>query len=62
MAESPAHKFGQVIGNLIESVVKPPLEEYCEQQGLYLDHQGRRRRARRGRKVRWRDLLWSCSE
>ncbi len=26
MAESPAHKFGQVIGGLLESVVRPQLE------------------------------------
>jgi hypothetical protein len=41
MAESPAHKFGQVIGGLIESVVKPPLEEYCDKQGLYNARLGR---------------------
>ena len=55
MAESPAHKFGQVIGGLLESVVRPQLEAFCRQHGLYLDHQGRDRRARRGRKVAWQD-------
>ena len=29
MAESPAHKFGQVIGGLLESVVRPQLEAFC---------------------------------
>jgi hypothetical protein len=55
MAESAAHKFGQVIGSLLESVVQPPLEEFCRKQGLYLDHQNKTRPARRGRKVSWED-------
>lgn len=55
MAESPSHKFGQIIGGLLESVVLPPLERFCDRQGLYLDHQKRSRQARRGRKVRWED-------
>lgn len=55
MAESPAHKFGQLIGGLLEAVIRPPLEAFCSEQGLYLDHQGRKRPARPGRKVVWRD-------
>lgn len=55
MAESPAHKFGQIIGGLLESVVRPELEAFCQRHGLYLDHQGRDRPARRGRKVAWHD-------
>jgi hypothetical protein len=55
MAESPAHKFGQLIGGLVESVIRPQLEAFCQQHGLYLDHQGRDRPARRGRKVAWQD-------
>ena len=55
MAESPAHKFGQVVGGLIESVVRPQLEEFCEKQGLYLDHQKKDRPARKGKKVTWTD-------
>lgn len=55
MAESPAHKFGQTIGELLESVVRPQLELFCREHGLYLDHQQRNRPARSGRKVSWRD-------
>lgn len=55
MAESPAHKFGQIIGGLLEGVVRPQLEDFCRKQGLYLDHQKRDRPARRGRKVSWED-------
>jgi hypothetical protein len=55
MAESPAHRFGQVIGELLESVMRPQLEAFCEQQGLYLDHQKKVRPARSGKKVTWTD-------
>jgi len=55
MAESPAHRFGQVIGELLESVVRPQLELFCEQQGLYLDCQKKDRPARSGKKVSWTD-------
>jgi hypothetical protein len=55
MAESHAHKFGQVIGSLLESVVLPSLELFCQKQVLYLDHQAKKRPARRGRKVSWED-------
>ena len=55
MAESPAHRFGQLIGELLESVVRPQLEDFCQDQGLYLDHQKRERPARSGRKVSWTD-------
>lgn len=55
MAESPAHRFGQLIGELLESVVRPQLEDFCGNQGLYLDHQKRERPARSGKKVSWTD-------
>ena len=55
MAQSPAHRFGQMIGELLESVVRPQLEEFCSTQGLYLDHQRRKRPARPGKKVCWTD-------
>ena len=55
MAESPAHRFGQIIGELLETVVLPQLENFCEKQGLYLDHQKKTRPARTGKKVTWKD-------
>ncbi|MDI6774298.1 MAG: DNA methylase [Verrucomicrobiota bacterium] len=55
MAESPAHRFGQVIGELLESVVLPQLESFCAAQGLYLDHQKKDRTARAGKKAAWTD-------
>jgi len=56
VAESPAHRFGQLIGGLLESIVEPHLESFCQRRGLYLDNQKRTRPARKGRKVTWKDL------
>lgn len=55
MAQSPAHRFGQLIGELLESVVIPQLEDFCRNEGLYLDHQKKDRSARRSKKVTWAD-------
>ncbi|MYE88785.1 DNA methylase [Candidatus Poribacteria bacterium] len=55
MAESPAHKFGQLIGNLLEELVEPFLADFASKSGLYLDYQKKPRPARRGKKVTWED-------
>jgi hypothetical protein len=55
MAESPAHKFGQLIGEILESIVLPQLEAFCSSNELYLDYQKRDRTARSGKKVAWSD-------
>ncbi|RJP18233.1 MAG: DNA methylase [Candidatus Omnitrophota bacterium] len=55
MAESPSHKFGQLIGNLLEAVVEPYLSEFAMKNNLYLDHQRNSREARKGKKVTWED-------
>jgi hypothetical protein len=55
MAESPSHKFGQIIGNLLEAVVGPILLRFAEEKQLYLDHQKNPRKARNGKKVTWED-------
>lgn len=59
MAKSPAHKFGQELGRLIEEVVlddvlRPQLEAFTRERGYYLDAKGPRP-ARRGVKVSWPD-------
>jgi len=54
MAQSPAHKFGQIIGDVLERAIEPTLEEFARREGLYLDRTGIRP-ARRGRKVSWTD-------
>jgi hypothetical protein len=55
VAESPSHRFGQVIGNLLEEILDPQLEAFCRQRALYLDKKGERGGAREGKKVSWKD-------
>ena len=59
MAQSPSHKFGQDLGNLLEDLVlnnilKPRLQEFTQTKNYYLDWQ-RSRPARSGKKVTWED-------
>jgi hypothetical protein len=55
MAQSPAHKFGQVIGDVLEAAIVPLLEAFARKHDLYLDRKGPRP-CRRGRKCTWTDL------
>ncbi len=55
MAESLAHRWGQIIGEVFELFVRNLLEEVAQQRGLYLDFK-RARKARGGQgKVTWQD-------
>ena len=55
MAQSPTHKFGQIIGDLLEESVGPSLEAIAKTHGVFLDHK-HARPARQGRKnVSWID-------
>jgi len=55
MAQAPGHKFGQLIGNMLEKAVRPPLAEVAKKHDLYLDWK-HSRTARDGRKkVTWTD-------
>jgi len=55
MAISPAHRFGQIIGEVLETAVTPLLENFALQNGLYLDKKGVRP-CRAGKKCSWTDL------
>jgi hypothetical protein len=55
MASSPSHRFGQIIGELLEEIMAPQLQAFCEARGLFLDKKGTRGRARDGKKVTWID-------
>jgi len=55
LAESPSHKFGQIIGILLEDTIEPILSDFAKKQGLFLDKIGKRP-ARKGKKVTWQDL------
>jgi len=54
MAQSPSHKFGQIIGDLIEETLAGRLKAFARKHGLFLDKKGRRS-ARPGKKVTWLD-------
>jgi len=55
MATSPSHRFGQIIGDLLEEIMTPLLQNFCDERGLYLDKKGNRGEARSGKKVSWID-------
>jgi hypothetical protein len=55
MAESPAHRFGQIIGEVLEAAIMPLLASFAEEHGLYLDKQGERV-CRPGKRCTWLDL------
>jgi uncharacterized protein YqgV (UPF0045/DUF77 family) len=55
MGISPSHRFGQIIGEVVETAVIPLLEEFAKNHGLYLDKNGRRP-CRDGLKCTWIDL------
>ena len=54
MAESASHKWGQLIGDLLQLSLREELQKVADQHQLYLDYQ-RVRAARRGSKVAWQD-------
>lgn len=54
MAESLSHKFGQIIGDLLELALEPHLEKFSKKHKLYLDKKGERK-GRKGKKVSWID-------
>lgn len=60
MAESLAHRWGQIIGDVFEQFVRDLLKSISEKHGLYLDYKKpRRARAKQGgkdlSKVTWQD-------
>jgi hypothetical protein len=56
MAESPSHKFGQIIGGLLEKAVEPFLQDFANEYDLYLDKKGPRPARSGARVVTWKDL------
>ncbi|MCX6279290.1 MAG: DNA methylase [Bacteroidetes bacterium] len=54
MAESLSHKFGQIIGDLLEIAIEPHLQKFAKKNNLFFDKKGVRK-ARSGKKVSWTD-------
>lgn len=55
MAKSQSHTLGEFIGAFFEDMMKKPIREFAEKNGLYLDTAGSRK-AREGKKVTWTDI------
>lgn len=56
MAQSPAHRLGQIIGDELETAIRKPLMAIAEEFGLYLDYKHARPARGGKRKVTWEDL------
>ena len=56
MAQSPAHRLGQIVGDQLELALHEPLQALADEFGLYLDYKHSRPARRGRRKVAWRDL------
>lgn len=54
MAESAAHNWGQIIGDLLQLSLREELQKVADSHQLYLDYQ-RERPARKGSRVSWQD-------
>lgn len=54
MAESLAHKFGQIIGDLLELAIEPHLRKFAKDNKLFLDKKGIRL-TRKRKKLSWTD-------
>ncbi len=54
MPESLSHKFGQIIGDLLELAIEPHLKKFAKQNKLFLDKKGIRL-TRKGKKLSWTD-------
>src|SRR4051812_3392692 len=54
MALSPAHQFGQMIGDALEAAMQPILQSFADKYGLFLDKKGARL-ARNGNRLTWTD-------
>jgi hypothetical protein len=55
MAQSPSHRFGQIIGDMLENAIRPILEAVAAELQLYLDGKGERKARGAKRKVAWVD-------
>jgi hypothetical protein len=56
MATSPAHRFGQIIGDILEEAMIKYLQPIADKYALYLDHRHERNARNRQREVRWVDV------
>jgi hypothetical protein len=55
MAQSPSHKLGQIIGDMLEAAIREPLAKVASEYGLFLDYKHPRKTRDDKRKVAWTD-------
>lgn len=55
MGVSPSHRFGQILGEVLEQAVEPIVATQAVKHHLYLDKKGRRP-CRKGAKLSWSDV------
>jgi hypothetical protein len=56
MAKSPAHKFGQIIGDILEEAMIDFLQPIAKRYSLYLDYPHPRMARKNQKEVRWEDI------
>lgn len=56
MAQAPAHRFGQIIGNALEAASESVLRQFAYEHNLFLDKSGPRT-ARKYKSVTWVDIF-----
>lgn len=56
MAQSPAHRFGQIIGDLLEVAMIKYLRPIADQYGFYLDYKHPRSARNNKTEVIWKDI------
>lgn len=56
MAKSPAHRFGQIIGNLLEETLIRYCQPIAEENDMYLDYKHSRIARNNQSEVRWTDI------
>jgi len=61
MAKSPAHKWGQIIGDFLEFTFDKELSKFAKKHKLFLDQKGERK-ARKGKKVSWIDSFGNAHD
>lgn len=55
MAESKAHRWGQILGDAFEAAFRSVIASVAVECGVYLDYNGNDRPTRNGGVLRWRD-------
>ena len=56
MAKSQSHQLGEFIGNFFEDLMKNPIREFSNRNGLYFDTNGPRKARNNRKTLSWKDV------